>query len=74
MSHNFETITQFIDPNPESKTNSQLYKKNACCFFSIISACDFIKTKDMSKTKHEQNIYTAIANNILNQNLTSHFV
>ncbi len=68
MSHNFETITQFIDPNPESKTNSQLYKKNACCFFSIISACDFIKTKDMSKTKHEQNIYTAIANNILNQN------
>lgn len=68
ISHNFETITQFIDPNPESKTNSQLYKKNACCFFSIITACDFIKTKDMSKTKHEQNIYTAIANNILNQN------
>ena len=68
MSHNFETITQFIDPDADFKTNSQLYKKNACCFFAIISACEFIKNKDMSKTKHEQNIYNAISNNILNQN------
>lgn len=68
----FQTITQFINTEDE-EYNSKKYNKNACHFFSLKTAKEFFKKKDMSKTCHESNIYFAINMNKLFQNHEMYF-
>ncbi len=55
----FQTITQFIDIDDE-EYNKKKYNKNACHFFALKTAYEFMKKKECSKTTHEANIYYAI--------------
>lgn len=55
----FQTITQFIDIDDE-EYNRKKYNKNACHFFALKTAYEFMKKKECSKTTHEANIYYAI--------------
>ena len=55
----FQTITQFIDIDDE-EYNKKKYNKNACHFFGLKTAYEFMKKKECSKTTHEANIYFSI--------------
>lgn len=55
----FQTITQFIDIDDE-EYNRKKYNKNACHFFALKTAYEFMRKKECSKTTHEANIYYAI--------------
>jgi len=63
----FQSITQFTNINNiESEKNN--YNKNACHFFSLKTAYEFIKNKRSDKEIHESNIYFAMNLNKLYQN------
>jgi len=63
----FQTITQFIDTE-DDEYNKKKYNKNACHFFALKTAYEFMKKKDCSKITHEANIYFAINMNKIYQN------
>ena len=67
-----QTITQFITTNDEEYNNKK-YNKNACHFFALKTAKEFLKNKELSKTRHESNIYFAIDMNKLYQNHDMYF-
>lgn len=68
----FQTITQFIDID-DNEYNKKKYNKNACHFFALKTAYEFMKKKEGSKTTHEANIYFAINMNKLYQNHDMYF-
>ena len=67
-----QTITQFITTNDEEYNNKK-YNKNACHFFALKTAKEFLKNKELSKIRHETNIYFAIDMNKLYQNHDMYF-
>lgn len=67
-----QTITQFINTNDEEYNNKK-YNKNACHFFALKTAKEFFKNKELTKTRHESNIYFAIDMNKLYQNHDMYF-
>jgi len=72
MNNSFQTITQFIDTD-DTEYNKKKYNKNACHFFALKTAYEFMKKKEGSKTTHEANIYFAINMNKLYQNHDMYF-
>ncbi len=67
--NSFQTITQYIN----SDINNPLYNKNACHFFALKTAYEYMKKKEASKTTHEANIYFAVNLNKLYQNQDMYF-
>ncbi len=65
----FQSITQYIN----SEQNNASYNKNACHFFALKTAYEFMKKKEGSKTTHESNIYFAVNLNKLYQNQDMYF-
>jgi hypothetical protein len=65
----FQSITQYIN----SEQNSTGYNKNACHFFALKTAYEFMKKREGSKTTHESNIYFAVNLNKLYQNQDMYF-
>ena len=69
----FQTITQFINTDDFDDYILKKYNKNACHFFSLKTAYEFMKKKEGSKTTHEANIYFAINMNKIYQNHDMYF-
>ncbi len=68
----FQTITQFKNTEDDNY-NKKKYNKNACHFFSLKTAYEFMKKKECSKTTHEDNIYFSINMNKLHDNQDMYF-